>query len=448
MKRARWFVAMHIAKFCKLYRQIAVRLKTMLKYLNVTWTIHWLERKHAIIVGIITGNSHLEHVVAIPAPVTGRFPKGLVKYLWRIHFLIAMAVETTTHIAYQRLEHTPAFGMPEHNARAFFLEMEQVHFAAKAAVIALFSFFKHMEISLKIIVVGKCRTIDACQHRVIGIAAPICACNFHQLEGIADLASGRHMRATAKIEPFALIVDLKILAFRDRIDELNLVALAFIGKNLLGLLTRPNLLGERLVALNDFAHLLFDHRQVIRRERFITREVVIKAILDDWADRYLRSREKLLHGFSQNVSRVVTDQFQRARVFTGQNFDGTGSTKRIRKITHGTVYGISHSLLCKWFGDWFCKFGTGCGGIIFAHRAIGKLHGNIRHHILPYPVPPTIAGGLRTKQHCTNISTELPICCSTFRSKCLCNFEWRLAINLFSPVRKAKAPWQTASRHR
>ena len=347
MQRTRWLIAMHIAKFCKLYRQIAVRLKTMLKYLNVARAVHRLQSKHAVIVGIITGNSDLEHVVAIPTPVTGSLPKRLVQHLWRIDLLIAMAVETTTHISYQRLEHTPAFGVPEHNARTFFLEMEQVHFATKAAVITLFSFFKHMKIGVEIIVVGKCRTVDTCQHRIVGITAPVSACNLHQLEGIADLAGGRHMRPTAEIEPFTLIVDLQILTFRDRIDELDLVAFTLIGKNLLGLLARPNLLGERLVALNDFAHLLFDHRQIIWRERFVTREVVIEAILDDWADRYLRSREKLLHGFSQNVSRVVTDQFQRARIFAGQNFDGTGSTQRIGKITHGAIHGISHGFLCK-----------------------------------------------------------------------------------------------------
>ncbi len=41
------------------------------------------------------------------------------------------------------------------------------------------------------------------------------------------------MRATAKIEPFALIVDFQVLTFRDRINEFDLIALAFIGKTCL-----------------------------------------------------------------------------------------------------------------------------------------------------------------------------------------------------------------------
>ncbi|MNN93682.1 hypothetical protein D3C81_2121750 [compost metagenome] len=90
-----------------------------------------------------------------------------------------MAVETTTHISYQRLEHTPAFGVPEHNARTFFLEMEQIHFATKAAVITLFSFFKHMEVGLKIVIIGECSAIETCQHRIVGITAPVSTCNLH-----------------------------------------------------------------------------------------------------------------------------------------------------------------------------------------------------------------------------------------------------------------------------
>ncbi len=78
-----------------------------------------------------------------------------------------MAIETTTHIGHKRLEHAPAFGVPEHNARTFFLEMEQIHFAAQTAVIALFGFFKHMKISVEIGVIGKCCSVNAGQHWIV-----------------------------------------------------------------------------------------------------------------------------------------------------------------------------------------------------------------------------------------------------------------------------------------
>ncbi|SPU68894.1 Uncharacterised protein [Brucella neotomae] len=154
----------------------------MLEYLHMAGAVHRLQRKDTVIVGIVTGNRNLEHIVAIPAPVAGGFPQRLVQHLRRIHFLIAMAVEAAAHIAHQILEHLPAFGVPEHDARPLFLEMEQVHFAAKAAVVALLRFLKHMEIGLKVIIVCKGGAVDAGQHRIIGIAAPISARHLHQLE--------------------------------------------------------------------------------------------------------------------------------------------------------------------------------------------------------------------------------------------------------------------------
>ncbi|MNF10194.1 hypothetical protein D3C80_2110630 [compost metagenome] len=55
-------------------------------------------------------------------------------------------------------------------------------------MIALFGFLKHMEIGLKIVVVGESRTVDAGQHRIVGITAPVSPGDLHELEGIADLA--------------------------------------------------------------------------------------------------------------------------------------------------------------------------------------------------------------------------------------------------------------------
>ncbi len=81
------------------------------------------------------------------------------------------------------------------------------------------------------------------------VTAPIGAGHLHQLEGVADLAGGRHMRAAAEIEPVALVVDLQILALGNGIDQLDLVRLALVGKDLARLVARPDFLGEWLVAL-------------------------------------------------------------------------------------------------------------------------------------------------------------------------------------------------------
>ena len=87
MQRARRLVAMHIAEFRKLYRQIAVGLQTMLEDLHMAGAVHRLQRENALVVGLVAGDRHLEHVVAVPAPVAGRLPQRLVEHLRRVDFL-------------------------------------------------------------------------------------------------------------------------------------------------------------------------------------------------------------------------------------------------------------------------------------------------------------------------------------------------------------------------
>ena len=70
---------------------------------------------------------------------------------------------------------------------------------------------------------------------------------------------------------------------------------------------------ERLVALDDLAHLLFDGREVFRRERLVAEKVVEETVLDHRADGHLRSRIKLLHRLRQHMGAVMADELKRPR---------------------------------------------------------------------------------------------------------------------------------------
>ena len=179
--------------------------------------------------------------------------------------------------------------MPEHRARRFLLEMEQVHLAADFAVVALFRFLELLEIGVELFLLGESGTVDARQHLAVGIAAPIGAGNLHQLERVADLAGRGHVRAAAQIEPVALLVDFQLLIFGDGVDQLDLEGLALVAKYLLRLVARPDFLGERFVAGDDLAHLLFDGVEILRRERLVAEEIVIEAVVDHRPDGDLRA---------------------------------------------------------------------------------------------------------------------------------------------------------------
>ena len=54
---------------------------------------------------------------------------------------LIVALQAAAHVADDLLEDGPAVGVPEHRARAFLLEVEQVHLAAELAVVALLGLF-------------------------------------------------------------------------------------------------------------------------------------------------------------------------------------------------------------------------------------------------------------------------------------------------------------------
>ncbi len=118
--------------------------------------------------------------------------------------------------------------------------------------------------------------------------------------------------------------------------EFDLVALALGREDFFRLLMRPDLLGERRIALNDLAHLLLDDRQVVGREGLVLGKVVIEAVFDDRADGHLCAGPQFLHSFGHDVRRIMPDQFQRAVVIAGDNLY-LAFGHRIGKVAHGAV---------------------------------------------------------------------------------------------------------------
>ena len=184
------------------------------------------------------------------------------------------------------------------------------------------------------------------------------------------------MRAAAQIEPVALLVDFELLVFRNGVDQLDLEAFAAVAKHVLGVLARPHFLGERLVARDDLAHLLFDRGEILGRERLVAEEIVIKTVLDHRPDGDLGAGPQRLHGFGEHVRGVVADQLERARVVAGEELDLGIVLDRIGKVGKLAVERHGDRALGKRrrnpLGD------VEAGGVlrIVPTRAVGKGHGD------------------------------------------------------------------------
>ena len=156
--------------------------------------------------------------------------------------------------------------------------------------------------------------VDALQHRALLVATPVRTGHALQLEE-AELARGGHVGADAHVDEgvgVAICADdpaladlggVLVVGFRglDALDDLDLVRL--VGEELLGLGHRHLGTDERLVRLDDLAHLGLDAFEVVVAERRATREfeVVVEAVLDGGPDRELGSGEQSGHGLRHHV---------------------------------------------------------------------------------------------------------------------------------------------------
>ena len=93
------------------------------------------------------------------------------------------------------------------------------------AVITLLGFFEHVQVLRQILLRGPGRAIDALQHLVAVVTAPVGTGHLHQLE-VPEPARARHMRAAAQVFELTFAVQRHVFVRRDAGNDLGLVVLA------------------------------------------------------------------------------------------------------------------------------------------------------------------------------------------------------------------------------
>src|SRR5690606_26898001 len=104
--------------------------------------------------------------------------------------------------------------------------MKEVHLLADTPVVAPLGFLEALQVFLELLLVGPRGAIDALQHLVARVAAPVRARELRELEAGAETPRRRQVRAAAEIDERALAVQADRLAGRDRRDDLGFVVLA------------------------------------------------------------------------------------------------------------------------------------------------------------------------------------------------------------------------------
>ena len=297
---------MQAAHVAEAQRQVAVRAQRVAIDQRGLRAVHRLETE-----GLLFGLDQ-EHVLPEVFPVPRLLPQLLVDQDRRGDFLVAVGVEHLPHELLQLAHDRPAAGQPERCPGRDVVEDEQVELAPELAMIALLRFLQAPEILVELLLAQPGGAIDALEHRVLLVAAPVGARRRQQLEE-AHLSRPADVRPPAQVDEVALPVERHAVG-GDALEDLDLEALPTPPEEGDRLRARHLLPLERDVGLADHAHLVLDAREVLRGERLALGEVVVEAILDGGADGHLHVGEQPLHRLRHHVRGGVAQRGQRRRI--------------------------------------------------------------------------------------------------------------------------------------
>ena len=190
------FVTMDQAEFSHAHGEITIAVDIALIDQDAAGAVHRFDG-----IGLFIDGGEI-HVIAVVIPVAGLFPEVTVEDQRCHDFIVIGFVMEFMPELEQVIAQDHSLGMEEREARAFFVEAEQVELFAQFAMVAFFSFFHHLQVFIEFRFLFKSGTVNTLEHLVVFITAPVSAGNGTQFEGLdgacrkrsADRHRGRRSR--------------------------------------------------------------------------------------------------------------------------------------------------------------------------------------------------------------------------------------------------------------
>ena len=134
---------------------------------NAAGTVHRLD-------GIIlVVNNRGVHVLLVMIPVSACLPQMTAEYDGRLNFVVPGRPVYLAPVIDQFVLHDHALGEEEGESRAFLHQSEYFKLLAQFSVVALFGLLEHGEVFLKLRRLREGNAVDAAEHFVFGIPAPV-----------------------------------------------------------------------------------------------------------------------------------------------------------------------------------------------------------------------------------------------------------------------------------
>ena len=320
----------------------------------MTRTVHRLNRVFAF---FRTGH---KHIVFIVFPVARFSPEGFIHNLRRFHLFITGSIQLFAHMLLNHLPQSPAFRMPEHHTRRFILQVEQIQLFTQLTVVAFFCFLDALDIGFQFVFTCPSRTVNTLQHFIIAVAAPVCACQFGQLEVFQETGIG-NVRTAAHIDVFLMMIHTHCFHFRHVFNQTQFVLFAAILENFDGFCTGRHHFNNVIVLCNQLFHARFNGCYIIRRKWFFSCNIVIESVFNDRADNHFGIRVELLDRMTDQVRAGVADNFHAFFVFWRNDLNMGIFGNRIASIHQFTVNLTRYRCLCQTCTDRRCNLRHGNG---------------------------------------------------------------------------------------
>ena len=267
------------------------------------------------------------HVFPVMIEMAGLFPQlGFEDLRSHDHVVAALQVFFSFPFLNQITQHH-ALGMKDDESRSrLVIHLEEIQFPAQTAMIPLFGLLDNPEMFDELFFRGETRSVDALEHLIFLIAAPVGACHIQKLEGLDHTRRG-NMRPAAQIQITTLGIEThRFDLFGQIVQQLDLVGfpLAFEQGNRLIPADFPAF--ERVVGCGDFAHPFFDLFEILRRKGFGIFKIVVEAVFDGRTNADLNIPEGILDGLGHDMGDTVTEDPQ---TLSGLNINqGDGAVGR------------------------------------------------------------------------------------------------------------------------
>ena len=280
-----------------------------------------------------------EHTVLVVVPVTADFVEVALCHEGGLGELPAAALFLVLDKALQKLNHSCALG--EHDGQSLtdiVHRHEEFQLASEFVVVALFGFFEHREMFFQHRRLGEGHAINAAEHFIFSVAAPVSARAVGELEGF-DGGNRHEMGTGAEVGEFTLLVEGDVLALVGVFPaKLDFVGFFHVFEQLHSFVGREFKALDGHTALDNGFHLGFNRGEVVGGKGLFHVEIVVETAVNGRSDGEFRGGIQSSDRLREDMRRAMPEGFFAVDIVKREDFHLTIAVRHRAKVADNPVH--------------------------------------------------------------------------------------------------------------